>query len=95
MNDDLPCRVSVDLALHEAALRRAEQAVFDEYDEDLIEDVVGKKLAKPVHELLVSLHQIEMIQGSFGEPDKAKAFDRLLPELKSLREAVKDEWRDL
>ena len=95
MNDDLPCRVSIDTALHYAALNRAEQAVFDEYDEDLMKDIFGGRLAKPAQELLVSLHQIEMIQGSFGEPDKAKAFDRLLVELKAFREAAKDAWRDL
>jgi hypothetical protein len=95
VNEDIPCRVSADLARYEREQRDAEQIRFDEYDDALFQDICGERLAKPVQELLLSLHHIEMVQESFGEPDKAKAFDRLLVELKWLREGMKDAVSDL
>lgn len=73
-----------------------EPLVYDEHDEDLFHDVVANsRLQKPIQELLITLANLEAIQASFGEPDKARAFDRLLPELKALKEGFIDAMRDL
>ena len=92
---DVPCRVSADLAAHEASLRDGEPLQFDEYDSDLFHDICGMRLYKPVQELMLTLLAIEQTTDSFGDPDKARAFDRILPELRALREGVKDAMRDL
>lgn len=75
-----------------------ESIPFNEYDEGIMHDVVGnKRLAKPIQELLEILCAITAVNGSFGDDtiNKAKAFDQILPQLKALREACVDEWRDM
>lgn len=94
--EKLPCRVVGDLTRHERDLRDTIQPAFDEHDDALMHDIMGnERLAKPVQQLLISLNQIEMIQASFGDPDKARVFEQLIPELKALRQAVIAEWTDL
>lgn len=95
--NDVPCRVSADLASFERQQREdAMDAVsFDEYQDDHVIAVIGNnRLAKPIQALLTTLHQIEQTQRSFGV-DHAKAFDALLPCLKELRDSCRDEWADL
>lgn len=93
--DRTPCRVMGDLASHEADLRDTVYEHFDEYQDDHVAAVVPYELVKPVQELLITLNQIEMIQASFGDPDKARVFDQLIPELKALRSACLSRWKDI
>lgn len=67
---------------------------FDEYDEMKVGAVVPSELVKPVQELLISLATAEMAERIDGL-DKARAFDLILQELKKLREACIDRWRDI
>lgn len=67
---------------------------FDEYDDGLMRDVCGERLAEPVQALLVTLSQIKTTLGSFGV-DKSLAFDMLLPDLEKLRKACVEEWGDM
>lgn len=67
---------------------------FDVFDDDLMHDLCGKKLSKPIQTLLISLLEIERTEASFGA-DRIKVFEQLIPELQALRSALKDEWRDL
>ena len=55
---------------------------FDEWDDVLMRDCIGGRLAKPVQALLQCFTTM-------------KAGDYLYDELKSLREAVKEEFDDL
>ena len=74
----------------------SEPIVYDETDENLFHDVVANsRLQKPIQELLITLANIERIQGSFGEPDKARAFDQILSEMKALKAGFIDAMRDL
>jgi hypothetical protein len=83
-----------ELFLHPTLGPCYEPAPFDIYDDDLIHDLCqGTKIAKPVQALLITLEQIETTNGCFGANDSL-AMKALLPILKKLREAVKDEWRD-
>lgn len=78
----------MDLAYHEVV-------PFDECDDDLMHDVMGnERLAKPVQALLITYRQIKLSHDSFGEEHtNAKlAIDALMPLLKALREAVKEQW---
>lgn len=96
MDRDIPCRVSADLAILDRKQREdaANTVEFDEYDDNMVKQVASGRLAKPVQALLITLHHIEQTQRSFGV-DHRKAFDSLLPDLQALREACRDEWRDL
>ena len=76
-----------DLAYHEAL-------PFDEFDDDLMHDVCGSRLAKPIQALLITLSQIDMTKASFGEPDSKLALKKIIPELTALRKACVEEWRD-
>lgn len=90
-----PDRVAADLRQHFAEQERAAANApeFDEYDTDLMHDVCGDRLHKPVQALLITLNQIEMTQGSFGA-DAQKVLNALLPDLKKLRQACIEEWTD-
>lgn len=95
MERDLPCRVSSDLATLDRKQREdaANEVKFDEYDDEMVKQIVRGRLAKPIQKLLVTLHQIEQTQGSFGA-DHAKVCDALIPDLVALREACREAWRD-
>lgn len=68
---------------------------FDEYDDDMVKAILGnERLAKPLQDLLTTLHQIEITQGSFGT-DHRKVCEAVLPELKALRTACREAWRDM
>lgn len=67
---------------------------FDENDDDLMHDVCGERLAKPVQGLLLTLAQIEKTMGSFGLDDRI-AMKALLPDLRALRDACKETWEDM
>lgn len=74
-----------------------EDQVFDEWDDDLMHDVMGnERLAKPVQALLITYRQIKLSLDSFGpEATNYKAaVEALMPLLKSFREAVKEEWEE-
>lgn len=95
--DDVPCRVTADLRRYEREQDRL-ASQFDEHDDAVMHDVLGNdRLAKPVQALLISLREIETVHGSFGADclNKAKLLDALLPELRALRQACIDEFRDL
>lgn len=83
----------------DAAERLSDKATealkFDEYDSDLMHDILGnERLAKPVQDLLISLGQIEIANASFGADPKL-AFARLIPQLRELRDACIAEMRAL
>lgn len=66
---------------------------FDEWDEGIMHDVCGKRLAKPIADLLILESQADMTMDSFGM--NAEKFVRMvLPMLKKLRAACKEEWED-
>lgn len=70
---------------------------FDIYDDDLMHDVMGnERLAKPVQGLLITLDQINMTHGSFGKEamNAQVAMDAIVPLLKALRAAVKEQWQE-
>lgn len=92
MNDRIPER-----PLQPPHQLAGDAPTFDEHDDDLMRDICGKRLAKPVQELLLSLRDIKAVNRSFGEAclDRGKLLDILLPELEALREACVEEWRDL
>lgn len=68
---------------------------FDEWDDDLMSDVCGERLYKPIQGLLVTLGQINMTHGSFGKDamNATVAMDALVPLLKELRKAVIEQWK--
>lgn len=97
MERDIPCRVTADLAAYDRKQREdaANAQRFDEYDDDLMRQIVGNdRLAKPVQELLTTLHQIEITSRSFGV-DHAKIGEAIIPGLRALREACIDTFKDL
>lgn len=70
---------------------------FDEYDDALMHDVMGnERLAKPVQALLITYRQIKLSHASFGEEftNARAAMDALMPLLKALRTAVREEWQE-
>lgn len=72
-----------------------ESIPFDEFDDVMVKQILGnERLAKPIQDLLITLHQIDTTCSSFGA-DKAKVADALIPELVALREACRDAWKDL
>ena len=71
-----------------------ESIPFDEFDDGIMHDVLGNdRLAKPVQALLLKLRQINITEASFGA-DAVRVLMALLPDLRRLREACEDEWRD-
>lgn len=93
--NDIPCRVSADLARHDRSLRDTTQQTFDAHDDDLMHDIVGNdRLAKPVQDLLIALSQIDLTKDSFGlNAELAVKF--LVPKIEALRHACIEEGRDL
>lgn len=94
-NEGAPCRVSGDLRRHQAEQNRAEPSEhFDECDIEHVEAVVGKRFAPSVQSLLLTLRDVLAADGSFGA-DPNRCVEVLRPQLKALRAACVDEWRDL
>jgi uncharacterized protein with HEPN domain len=94
MKDDLPCRVSADLARHEADLRDVSFEQFDETNDEHVEAVVGKELAPVIQQLLLTASSIRMTEGSFGA-DPVKVADCVREDLRNLEEKCREIWRDL
>ena len=70
---------------------------FDEWDDDLMQDLFGKRIAGPAADLLQAYAQIAKVADSFGfvsAEAKAKALDFILPKILAFREGAKDQWRD-
>lgn len=92
MGDLLPIR---DLSGNLTGEHGYEAKSFDPLDDDLIHDLLGnERLQKPVSALLQTLWEIEAIGASFDGLDRAKAFDRLMVELKAFRSALKEEYEE-
>lgn len=73
----------------------AEPQPFDPWDADLMHDVLGnERLSKPAQALLLTYREALQVQGSFGTLDKARFFERVLPELRAFYMACKEEWMD-
>ena len=88
ISGDLPER-----PLHPPARPAAPE--FNVEDYSIVHDVMGNdRLAKPMQELLETLAVIELTIDSFGA-DKARAFDRLYPLLKDMRQALKEQWEEI
>ncbi len=70
---------------------------FDEWDDDLMSDLCGEKLYKPIQGLLITLGQIKLSQDSFGvEATNAKAaLEALMPLLKELRKVIIEEFNNV
>lgn len=83
----------------QASVQKLEQHIpaFDEWDDNMMHDICGERLAKPIQTLLITLSQIKIIEGSFGpeSANKDKILAAILDELKDLRKACIEEWRDL
>lgn len=94
--NDIPCRVSADLAILDRKQREdaANAIAFNEYDDAIMHDILGPRFGPIVQSVLEQLYTIDCTQKSFGV-DKAKAFDALLHDLRKLREACIDEWKDM
>ena len=68
---------------------------FDPWDDALMHDICGNEnMAKPIKELLLSLRQIQIAEGSFGVR-KDLAFDMLRPQLTALLAACDREFEQL
>lgn len=73
----------------------ADPQPFDPYDDDLMHDVLGnERLSKPAQALLLTYREALRVQGSFGTLDKARFFERVMPELRAFYLACKEEWAD-
>lgn len=68
---------------------------FDEDDDALMHDIFGKRLWRAAQALLQTYAEIKRVQGSFGEPDKARVFEQIMPELKAFRDGAIDAFKDL
>lgn len=82
MSDNLPCRVMVDLALHESGLRDRAPEAFDEFNEMHMRAVAPYDLAMP-------LQQVLMWRGLEHLPQE------LRDDLNKLYRACVERWRDL
>ncbi len=85
---DIPCRVSIETRDHLETQAQLDQYTrkFDPWDEDLMIDICGAKLAGPMATLLLALEQVEKTQESFGvDADKTVSF--LVPKIAALRDA--------
>ena len=83
-----PCRVSVDLQRNEAEQLLSDEAeqAFDEFDDDLMHDLLGnERMAKPVQDLLIALRQHEKYRGGLTA-------DEIVPMLQALRKACAEQW---
>lgn len=92
--DRTPCRVTAELNQHEAALNQADQQSFDEWNDNLMHDICGKRLAGPIQNLLIAYSQFNKTKDSFGV-DAEKFVQFITPMLAHLREACIDEFKDL
>ena len=93
MNDRVPCRAANDLRAHMTDLANAEQSTFDPWDDALMHDLFGKRLAEPMADLLQAIDQFDMTKDSFGA-DAERAIAFLVPKIRKLREAAIDKMRD-
>lgn len=84
---DLPCRVSADLRAYQTEQSKLEPARFDPFDDDQLQDVVGKHLAPIISQMFLSA-ELENLYGS------GKSLDHFLSLVADLRKAVKQKWED-
>lgn len=91
-----PCRVTADLAAHEADERRASMdwEPFDEHDDKHVAEVVGKDLAKGIQDLLLTLRAVGQAQ-VWGGLNVEKAAQEYTEAAKKIRSVCRDRWRDL
>lgn len=67
---------------------------FNPWDDAMMHDILGnERLAKPVQSLLITLSQINTTDDSFGV-NAERALAMIIPDLKKLREACIEEWRN-
>jgi hypothetical protein len=93
-NEGIPCRVSADLRQYQAKLDKQDERRFDPWDDALMDELFGARLAGPLSALLIALEQIEKTEQSFG-PDKAKAFDFIRPYIAALKDGCQKEFEQL
>lgn len=73
-------------------LAEAHHAVFDEWDDAMMHDLLGSDLlAKPVQDLLIALSQTDITKNSFGL-DAERFVQFIYPKLIALRDACKEKW---
>lgn len=73
-------------------LAEAHHAVFDEWDDAMLHDLLGSDLiAKPVQDLLIALSQIDITKDSFGL-DAERTVQFILPKIKAFRDALVEKW---
>lgn len=67
---------------------------FDPWDDGIVHDVVAvKRLIKPIQELLILTQQIDITEESFGvNPNQLTKL--VVPLLKNLEKACREEWED-
>lgn len=91
-----PSKVAAELRERErlVELAEAQRAVFDEWDDAIMNDVVGcKRLQGPIQDLLILGAQVKDTQDSFGVNAERLA-QMVIPMLKALREACIAELND-
>lgn len=66
---------------------------FDVHDDDLMHDLLGERLAKPVQELCILAEQIKVTQDSYGVNAERLA-QSVIPKLAALLKAVREEFND-
>jgi hypothetical protein len=93
-NEGIPCRVSADLRQYQAKLDKQDEKRFDPWDESLMNEMFGPRLAVPLASLLIAVEQIENTERSFGS-DHDKVFDFLRPHLAALKDACLAEFAQL
>lgn len=91
---DIPCRATAELNQHLRLVEKADARRFDPWDDGLMRDMFGDRMAPVLAELLIKLEQIDKINASFGA-DKEKSYDFLIPTLYKLRDACGAEFKQL
>jgi hypothetical protein len=88
-----PCRVMSDLSAHEYEQRQGEIEQFDEYNEDHIRQIFGKRFSSAIQDFLLTRLEVHKAQGIYAL-NKEKAVEHFLESADKLYRACKEEWRD-
>ncbi len=97
MNDRfMPDSNSAALRIYEA-VQDLPAVEFDIHDDQQMKESCGERLWKPIQRLLQT-HELAVHRKAMRaqtDAEKAREFDILLADLKSLRAGVRDAWEDL
>ena len=72
----------------------ADPTTFDEWNNELFHDLCGKRQGPVIQDLLILLSQLDATKDSFGV-SPTRFLEMAVPMLKKLREACKEDFKDL